>query len=105
MPVVHSCEISSLTSREVCKLRVFENKVLRRICSVLLTNYHSGVKIKKTGMGKACSTLVERIDAYRVSVGNPEGRRPLGRPRLRGRIILKGIFEKWDGCVDWIDLA
>jgi transposase len=56
-------------------------------------------------MGKACSTLVERMDAYRVLVGKPEGRRPLGRPRLRGRIILKGIFEKWDGCVDWIDLA
>jgi hypothetical protein len=26
----------------------------------------------------------------------PEGKRQLGRPRLRGRIILKWIFRKWD---------
>jgi hypothetical protein len=32
--------------------------------------------------------------AYRVWVGRPEGRRPLGRPRLEGRIILKWIFKK-----------
>jgi hypothetical protein len=30
-------------------------------------------------------------------VGNPEGRRPLARPRHRWRVILKWIFETWDG--------
>jgi hypothetical protein len=35
--------------------------------------------------------------AYRVLVGRPEGRRPLGRPRRRWRIILKWIFKKWVG--------
>jgi hypothetical protein len=35
----------------------------------------------------------------RVLVGNPEGRRPLGRPRINGRIILRGIFRKWEGVV------
>jgi hypothetical protein len=34
---------------------------------------------------------------YRVLVGKPEGRRPLGRPRRKWRIILKWILEKWDG--------
>ena len=28
-------------------------------------------------------------NAYRVLVGKPKGKRPLGRPRLDGRIILK----------------
>jgi hypothetical protein len=32
-----------------------------------------------------------------IVVGKPEGRRPLGRPRLDGRIILKLISKKWDG--------
>ena len=30
---------------------------------------------------------------YRVLVGKPEGKRPMGRPR---RIILRWIFKKWD---------
>jgi hypothetical protein len=39
----------------------------------------------------------ERRCAYRIFVGRPEGRRPLGRPRCRLRIILKWISKKWDG--------
>jgi hypothetical protein len=31
----------------------------------------------------------ERKEAYRILVGRPEGRRPLGRPRRRWEIILK----------------
>jgi hypothetical protein len=29
-------------------------------------------------------------------VGKPEGKKPLGRPRRNGRIILRFIFRKWD---------
>jgi hypothetical protein len=33
-------------------------------------------------------------NAYRVLVVKTEGKRPLGRPRLDGGIILKWILEK-----------
>jgi hypothetical protein len=29
----------------------------------------------------------------------------LGEPGVDGRIILKWIFKKWDGSMDWIELA
>jgi hypothetical protein len=39
-------------------------------------------------------------------VGNPEGKRPLGRPRRRWVDVSKMDFREigWDG-MDWIDLA
>jgi len=36
---------------------------------------------------------------HRVLVGKPAGKRPLGRPRRRWRIILSWIFRKWEGVV------
>jgi hypothetical protein len=47
----------------------------------------------------------ERRGAYRALVGKTEGRTPLRRPRRRWEIILKWIFERLDGGVDWINLA
>jgi len=29
--------------------------------------------------------------------GTPYGKRPLGRPRHKWKIIVKCIFKKWDG--------
>jgi hypothetical protein len=40
-------------------------------------------QIKEDAMGRACSTNEERRNAYKILVGKPEGRRPLGRPRSR----------------------
>jgi hypothetical protein len=34
-------------------------------------------------MGRACSTNGEKRNAYRILVGKPEGKRPLGRTRRR----------------------
>jgi hypothetical protein len=31
---------------------------------------------------------------YRILVGKPEGKRPLGRPGVDGRVILRWIFKK-----------
>ena len=33
------------------------------------------------------------------------GKLALGRLRLDGKIILKRIFKKWNGGMDWINLA
>ena len=38
----------------------------------------------------------EERGAYRVLVGKPEGRRPLGRPRRRWGIMLGWICRRWD---------
>jgi hypothetical protein len=46
----------------------------------------------------------ERRGVYRVLVGKPEGKRPLGRPGLDGRMILKWTFWNWGGGLDLIDL-
>jgi hypothetical protein len=48
----------------------------------------------------------ETRNAYRVLVGKPEGKRPLGTPRRRwgGNIRMDLREIGWDG-VGWIDLA
>jgi hypothetical protein len=40
-----------------------------------------------------------------TTVGKPEGRKPLGIPRLYMRIILKRILRSGMGGTDWIDVA
>jgi hypothetical protein len=49
---------------------------------------------------------VER-NVYRVLVGKPEGKRPLGRPRRRWEDGIKmDLWEiGWCGGVEWINLA
>jgi hypothetical protein len=43
---------------------------------------------------------------YRLLVGKPEGKRPLGRPRCRWIDNIKmDLFEIGLGSVDWIGLA
>jgi hypothetical protein len=127
LPVVsYGCETCSITLREECRLRFFESRVLRRIFGPkrdevtgewrrlrdeeLYAVYSSAniirvIKIKKTEMGRACSTYGDRKGAYGVLVKNPEGDLLEG-PGVNGMIILKWISKNWDaGCMDWIDLA
>ena len=43
---------------------------------------------------------------YRVLVGKPEGKRPLGRPRLRWENNIKmDLQEEGCGGMDWMELA
>jgi len=68
--------------------------------------YFSGDKIEKNAMGGTCSTAVDRRGVYRVLVGKPERKRPLGRPRRRWEGNIKmGLQEVGCGVMDWIDLA
>jgi hypothetical protein len=56
-------------------------------------------------MGRACSTNGEKRDAYRLLVGKPEGKRPLGRLRRRWVDNRTDLGEMGWGDVDWIGLA
>ena len=48
----------------------------------------------------------ERRGVYRVLVGKPEGKRPLGRPMHRWEDNIKmDLQEVGCGGVDWIELA
>jgi len=57
-------------------------------------------------MGGACSTYGERRNVCTVLVGKPEGKKPLGRPRLRWENNIKmPLQEVGRGDMEWIDLA
>ena len=57
-------------------------------------------------MGGHVASLGERRSVYMVLVGNPEGRRPLGRPRSRWEDNIKLDLQEI-GCwvMDWMELA
>jgi len=56
-------------------------------------------------MGRACSAYGERRGVDRVLVGQPEGKRPLGRPRRRWEDNIKmDLQEVGCGGMDWIEL-
>jgi hypothetical protein len=44
---------------------------------------------KEDEMGRACSTIGEKMNACRILMGKLEGKRLLGRPRCRWWTILK----------------
>ena len=93
-------------------MRVLENRVLRRIlgpkgdkvtgkwrtlCSVLLTKYYLNDQIKKTEMGRACSTY--GVDKWCIQGFSGENLREVDHweeANVDGRIMLKWMFEKWD---------
>jgi hypothetical protein len=43
--------------------------------------------------------MEEKRCAYRILVGKPEGKRPLGSPEVGGWVILQWILEREDGLV------
>jgi hypothetical protein len=90
--------------REECRLRVFENRVLRRIfglkrdevtgewrrlhnkelCALYSSrNITRVIKSRRLRWAGHVARMGERRVAYRALVGKPEGRRPLERPRRR----------------------
>jgi hypothetical protein len=53
-------------------------------------------------MGRACSTNGEKRSAYRILVGKPEGKSPLGRPRSRWEY---GSWIHKRGGMDWMNVV
>jgi hypothetical protein len=57
-------------------------------------------------MDGVCSTNAEKRNAYRLLVGKPEGRRPLGRPRRRwlDNVRMNLVEVGW-GDAEWKGLV
>jgi hypothetical protein len=105
LPVVlYGCETWLMTLREEHRLRVFENRALRRIFGPKrdevtgewrklheeeLNNLYSlpnsvrVIKLKRMRWAAHVAHMGEGRDVYRVFMGKPELMRPLGRPRRR----------------------
>jgi hypothetical protein len=91
---------------------VFENRVLRRIFGPKrdeVTGVGQNCTIRSfitCAIGRICSTNGDKRNGYRILVGKPEGRRPLGRPRRRWIGNIKMDLTEI-GCddMDWIHLA
>jgi hypothetical protein len=128
LPVVlYGCETWSLTVREEYKLRVFENRVLRRIFGPKrdgvtggwrklhneeLHNLYSSpsiiriIKARRMRWAGHLARMGEKRNVCRLLVGEPEGKRPLGRPRRRWIDNIKmDLSEIVLSVVDWIGLA
>jgi hypothetical protein len=113
--------------REERRLRLFKNRVLRRIFEPKkdevtrerrklhnkeLNNSYSSpsnVRVKKSRRMRWTGhvTRMRRVGVYTgFWWGNLSERDHLGNPGIDGRIILSSIFKKWDvGGMDWIELA
>jgi hypothetical protein len=62
--------------------------------------------VKEVEMGRANNTMGENRNAYRILVGKPGGKRPLGRPGCRWEDTVKMDLREI-GCsgIDWIHLV
>ncbi|KAJ4427756.1 hypothetical protein ANN_25409 [Periplaneta americana] len=128
LPVVlYGCETWTLTLREEQRLKVFENKVLRKIFGAKRdevtgewrklhnTELHAlysspdiirNIKSRRLRWAGHVARMSESRNAYRVLVGRPEGKRPLGRPRRRWEDNIKmDLREVGYDDRDWINLA
>jgi hypothetical protein len=127
LPVVlYGCETWSLTLGEERRLRVFENRVLRKIFGPKreedgswkkfhndeLHDLYSSpnivrvIKSRRMRWAGHVARMGEGRGAYRVLVGRPEGKRLLGRPRHRWEDNIKMDLREIgiDGA-NWIRLA
>ncbi|KAJ4435351.1 hypothetical protein ANN_17964 [Periplaneta americana] len=128
LPVVlYGCETWTLTLREEQGFGVFENKVLRKIFGAKRdevtgewrklhnTELHAlysspdiirNIKSRRLRWAGHVARMGESRNAYRVLVGRPEGKIPLGRPRRRWEDNIKmDLREVGYDDREWINLA
>jgi hypothetical protein len=121
LPVVlYGFETWSLTLREEHRLKAFENRVLRRTFGskrdevtgelrklhneelhILYSspNIIRQIKSRRMRWVGHVARMGEERNVYRVLMGKPEGKRPLGRPRRRWEDGIKWILGRLDGGV------
>jgi hypothetical protein len=127
LPVVlYRCETWSLTLREDHKLRVFENRVLRRIFGPKRNGVTGGwrklhneelhklysspsiiriIKLRMRWEGHV-ERMGEKRNVYRLLVGKPDGKNSLGRQRRMWKDNIKmDLLDVGLSVVDWIGLA
>jgi len=117
----------SLTLREERRLKLFENRVLRKVFGpkrdevtgewrklhneelnylYSLPNIVRVVKSRRMRWAGHVARMGEDIGVHRVLVGKPERKRPLGRPRRRWEDNIKiNLQEVGGGRGDWKELA
>ena len=124
--VVYECETWSLILREERRLRVFENRVLRRVFVskrdevtgewrklhneelrdlYSLPNIVRVVKSRRMRWAGHVARMGEGRGVHRVLVGKPEGKRPSGRSRRRWEDNIKMDLQEVGGGGDWMELA
>jgi hypothetical protein len=125
--VLFWCETWSLTLRGEHRLRVFENRVLRRMFGpkrdevtgewrtlhnkelhdlYSLPSIIRIIKSRRMRLAQHVKRMGEKKNAYRLLVGKPEGKRPLGRPTRKWvDNIRMDLGEVGWSDVDWIGLA
>jgi hypothetical protein len=125
--VLYGCETWSLTLREERRLRVFENRVLRRVFGpkrdevtgewrklhneelndlYSLPNIVRVVKSRRMIWAGHVTRMGEDSGVHRVLVGKPEGKRPLGRQRCRWEDNIKMDFQEVAGVRgDWMEFG
>jgi hypothetical protein len=115
---LYSCEALSFTLREEHRLRVFENRVLRRIFGPMRNqvtgewrrlhnkelnalysppNIFRVIKLRRMAWAGHMSHVWEGRGTYRVLVGKPKGKDQCKDLGGDGRIILQLVFKKLDG--------
>jgi hypothetical protein len=109
------------------RLRVFENRMLRRVLgwkrdeatgdwrklhNEELHNLHSSpnkirmIKSRRMRLVGHVARMRAKRNGYRILVGEPEGKRSVGRRRHRWVVNMRMDLREaeWSG-IDWIDLA
>jgi hypothetical protein len=125
--ILYACETWSLTLREERRLRLFENRVLRKVFGpekdevarewrklhneglndlYSLPNIVRVVKSKPMRWAGHVARMVQDRGVHRVLVGKPEGKKLLGRPRHKWEDNIKMDFQEFGGGFgDWMELA
>jgi hypothetical protein len=128
--VLFGCETWSLTLREERRLRVFENKVLGRVFGskrdevtgewrklhngelnalYFSPNFVRMMKSRRMRWTEHVARMEEGRDVFRVLVGKPGAKRPLGRPRYEWEDNIKMDLQEvgsgvWTGSI-WLRIG